>query len=166
MCLRANLKGGREETDSPKTCFWTTISPHNAFTAPLAHSELCFQVSHPHRAIPSHIVLSHFKGGGSGSSGGYRTIGRGGIAARHCLLHLFQSSAGRQKEGLTSAKPLSCLVFVVYLRSGVGSCSSQTQCFQPVVAEGLSSNANAVITISRSRFSSSEAHLSGPPKHV
>ena len=30
--------GGREETDSPKTPFWTTISPHDAFAAPLARS--------------------------------------------------------------------------------------------------------------------------------
>ena len=28
-----NLKGGREETDSPKTPFWTTVSPHDAFSA-------------------------------------------------------------------------------------------------------------------------------------
>ena len=31
-----NLKGGREETDSPKTPFWATVSPHDAFAAPLA----------------------------------------------------------------------------------------------------------------------------------
>ena len=37
--LRANLKGGREETDSPKTPFWTTVSPHDAFAAPLARSD-------------------------------------------------------------------------------------------------------------------------------
>ena len=36
---RANLKGGREETDSPKAPFWTTVSPHDAFAAPLAHSD-------------------------------------------------------------------------------------------------------------------------------
>ena len=27
----------REETDSPKTACWTTVSPHDAFSAPLAH---------------------------------------------------------------------------------------------------------------------------------
>ena len=27
----------REETDSPKTPFWTTISPHDPFSAPLVH---------------------------------------------------------------------------------------------------------------------------------
>ena len=37
---RANLKGAEKETDSPKTPFWTTISPHNAFSAPLAGSHL------------------------------------------------------------------------------------------------------------------------------
>ena len=37
--LRANLKGGREEPDSPKTHYWTTVSPHNAFSAPLARSD-------------------------------------------------------------------------------------------------------------------------------
>ena len=31
---------GREETDSPKTPFWTTVSPHDAFSAPLARSDL------------------------------------------------------------------------------------------------------------------------------
>ena len=36
--LRANLKGGREETDSSKPPFWTTISPHDTFAAPLARS--------------------------------------------------------------------------------------------------------------------------------
>ena len=37
--LRANLKGGKAETDAPKTPFWTTVSPHDAFAAPLARSE-------------------------------------------------------------------------------------------------------------------------------
>ena len=31
-----NLKGDREETDFPKTPFWTTVSPHDPFAAPLA----------------------------------------------------------------------------------------------------------------------------------
>ena len=38
-----NLKGSEnfsEETDSPKTPFWTTVSPHDAFYAPLAHPRL------------------------------------------------------------------------------------------------------------------------------
>ena len=35
-----SLNKGREETDSPKTPFWTTVSPHDAFAAPLAHSEI------------------------------------------------------------------------------------------------------------------------------
>ena len=30
---------GREETDSPKKPFWTTVSPHDAFAAPLARSD-------------------------------------------------------------------------------------------------------------------------------
>ena len=30
---------GREETDSPKTPFWTTVSPHDAFAAPLARPD-------------------------------------------------------------------------------------------------------------------------------
>ena len=38
MCL----KGAREETDSPKTPFWTTVSPHDAFAAPLACPQLGF----------------------------------------------------------------------------------------------------------------------------
>ena len=37
--LRATLGGGREETDSPKTPFWTTVSLHDAFAAPLARSQ-------------------------------------------------------------------------------------------------------------------------------
>ena len=32
---------GREETDSPKTLFWTTVSPHDAFSAPLARADVC-----------------------------------------------------------------------------------------------------------------------------
>ena len=39
VLLRTNLKGAEKETDSPKTPFWTTVSPHDAFSAPLAHSE-------------------------------------------------------------------------------------------------------------------------------
>ena len=31
--------GGRVETDSPKTPLWTTVSLHDAFAAPLAHSQ-------------------------------------------------------------------------------------------------------------------------------
>ena len=38
-CFKGKPQGGREETDSPKTPFWTTVSPHDAFTAPLAHSD-------------------------------------------------------------------------------------------------------------------------------
>ena len=37
--LRANLKGAEKKTDSPKASFWTTVSPHDAFSAPLALSE-------------------------------------------------------------------------------------------------------------------------------
>ena len=37
-----NLKGGREETDSPKTPFWTTVFPHDASSAPLARSDQRF----------------------------------------------------------------------------------------------------------------------------
>ena len=38
--LRPNLKGAEKKADSPKTPFWTTISPHDAFSAPLACSGL------------------------------------------------------------------------------------------------------------------------------
>ena len=37
--LRANLKGGRKETDSPKTPVWTTVSPQGTFAAALALSD-------------------------------------------------------------------------------------------------------------------------------
>ena len=37
LCLLKTLKG-RKETDSPKTSFWTTVSLHDAFSAPLARS--------------------------------------------------------------------------------------------------------------------------------
>ena len=37
--FKGKPQGGREETDSPKPPFWTTVSPHDAFAAPLAHSE-------------------------------------------------------------------------------------------------------------------------------
>ena len=36
--LSANLRGGEKKTDSPKP-FWTTVSPHDAFFAPLARSD-------------------------------------------------------------------------------------------------------------------------------
>ena len=36
-----NLKG-TEETDSPKTPFWTTVSPHDALPAPLARPHYSF----------------------------------------------------------------------------------------------------------------------------
>ena len=39
-CLKSKPQAGREETDSPKTPFWTTVSPHDAFAAPLARSEI------------------------------------------------------------------------------------------------------------------------------
>ena len=38
-CFQGKPYWGREETDSPKTPFWTTVSPHDAFSAPLARSE-------------------------------------------------------------------------------------------------------------------------------
>ena len=37
---KSNLKGSEKKTDSPKTPFWRTVSPHDAFSAPLARSEL------------------------------------------------------------------------------------------------------------------------------
>ena len=37
--LRANFRGGRQETDSPETPFLTTVSLHDAFSAPLARSD-------------------------------------------------------------------------------------------------------------------------------
>ena len=39
--LRANLKGAEKKRTLPKTPFWTTVSLHDAFAAPLAHSEIC-----------------------------------------------------------------------------------------------------------------------------
>ena len=44
--LRANLKGQKKK-DSPQTPFWTTISPHDAFSAPLARSDLVTLVQVP-----------------------------------------------------------------------------------------------------------------------
>ena len=38
-CFQGKPYWGREETDSPKTPFWTTVSPHDAFSALLARSE-------------------------------------------------------------------------------------------------------------------------------
>ena len=38
-CFQGKPYWAREETDSPKTPFWTTVSPHDAFSAPLARSE-------------------------------------------------------------------------------------------------------------------------------
>ena len=40
--LRANLKRAEKKTNSPNTSFWTTVSPHDAFSAPLARSEYDF----------------------------------------------------------------------------------------------------------------------------
>ena len=37
--FKSKPQGGREETDSPKTPFWTTVSPHDPFAAPLANPE-------------------------------------------------------------------------------------------------------------------------------
>ena len=48
--LRAIRKGTEKETDSPKTPFWTTVSPHDAFSAPLARSD-------SHQIDPSHSKL-------------------------------------------------------------------------------------------------------------
>ena len=39
-CFQGKPYWGREETDSPKTPFWTTVSPHDAFSAPLARSDV------------------------------------------------------------------------------------------------------------------------------
>ena len=38
-CYQGKPYWGREETDSPKTPFWTTVSPHDAFSASLAPSD-------------------------------------------------------------------------------------------------------------------------------
>ena len=38
-CFKRKPYGGREETDSPKTPFWTTVSPHDPFAAPLARPD-------------------------------------------------------------------------------------------------------------------------------
>ena len=40
--LRANLRGERRKRTLRKHPFWTTVFPHDAFSAPLAHSELCW----------------------------------------------------------------------------------------------------------------------------
>ena len=37
--------GSREETDSPKTPFWTTVSPHDPFAAPLARPQIVSHIS-------------------------------------------------------------------------------------------------------------------------
>ena len=54
--LRANLKGQRRKTDSPKTPFWTTVSPHDAFSAPLARSELSCELA-VHGLSPLDVVF-------------------------------------------------------------------------------------------------------------
>ena len=48
--LRENLKGAREETDSPKTPYRKTVSSHDPFAAPLARPDF-YGVSHNYRAI-------------------------------------------------------------------------------------------------------------------
>ena len=48
MCWKP--EGGKEETDSPKTPFWTTVSPHDAaFAAPLARPHPTFYPCKPSR---------------------------------------------------------------------------------------------------------------------
>ena len=42
-CLKSKPQGGREETDSPKTPFWITVSPHDPFAAPLARPDFVQQ---------------------------------------------------------------------------------------------------------------------------
>ena len=37
-CFESKPTGGREETESPQTSFWTTVSPHDTFAAPWALS--------------------------------------------------------------------------------------------------------------------------------
>ena len=39
ICSKSNLKEAEKNTDSPTTPFWTTVSLHDAFSAPLAGSE-------------------------------------------------------------------------------------------------------------------------------
>ena len=41
--FRASLKGAEKKTDSPETPFWTTVSPHDSFSAPLPRSDTCPQ---------------------------------------------------------------------------------------------------------------------------
>ena len=38
-CAKGAEKASCGGTDSPKPPFWTTVSPHDAFSAPLAHSQ-------------------------------------------------------------------------------------------------------------------------------
>ena len=45
-----NLKGAKEEADSPKTPFSTTVSPHDAFAAPLAR---------PHKSFSPPKICTH-----------------------------------------------------------------------------------------------------------
>ena len=49
--LRANLKGAEKKRTLQKHTFWTTVSPHDAFAAPLARSELSSAL-HMQRTLP------------------------------------------------------------------------------------------------------------------
>ena len=59
-CLRASFTGAEKKTDFPRTPFWTTVSPHDAFSAPLAHSDIQRAPNPPEFAQPR---LSRAKGG-------------------------------------------------------------------------------------------------------
>ena len=54
-----------ESVSSPKTPFWTTVSPHDAFAAPLAHSE------------SSSIIIHHHHHQSSSSGAGWWGVARG-----------------------------------------------------------------------------------------
>ena len=55
--LKTNLKGAEKKRTLSKTPFWTTVSPHDAFAAPLAHSEC--SSSQTMWSCPSSIQDSH-----------------------------------------------------------------------------------------------------------
>ena len=51
---------GREETDSPKTPFWTTVSPHDGFAAPLARPQLGSASTPKNSTMPSSLQVILF----------------------------------------------------------------------------------------------------------
>ena len=60
-CFKSKPQGGREETESPKTPFWTTVSPHDTFAAPLARSENRGQISKIFREVFAAFFAEDFE---------------------------------------------------------------------------------------------------------